>query len=322
MIARSFSKALMGAALVASLAVSGPAMAQSQGNKEPVKPFKVDKLVPQHEITYAIDTDPAHDRSMLVLDLSNGGRVLIRLMPEWAPHHIERIKTLVRQGFYDGIIFHRVIEGFMAQTGDPTGTGQGGSKLPDLQANSTMRRTCAGRSRWPAPTIPTRPTASSSSCSIRALRSIHKYTNFGRVISGMDAVDTIVRGEPPRTRPKSSRPRSWPTTSRARRLRRPERGDHGGHAQQVRLELIGGRRPEGAGGLPLALAMRLARQPMRVDLFDFDLPPRPLPCAPRVRAMRRGCSMWQEGPLWPIWACATCPRCCARATCWCSTIPA
>ncbi|HMO69317.1 MAG TPA: peptidylprolyl isomerase, partial [Novosphingobium sp.] len=63
-------------------------------------------------------------------DLSNGGRVTIRLMPEWAPNHVERIKMLVGQGFYNGIIFHRVIDGFMAQTGDPTGTGSGGSALP------------------------------------------------------------------------------------------------------------------------------------------------------------------------------------------------
>src|SRR3546814_18080265 len=63
-----------------------------------------------------------------------GGRVRIQLRPDLAPNHVERIKTLARRGFYDGVIFHRVIEGFMAQTGDPTGTGQGGSDLPDLKA--------------------------------------------------------------------------------------------------------------------------------------------------------------------------------------------
>ena len=82
-----------------------------------------------------VDMDQTHDRdNILLLDLSNGGRVVIRLMPKWAPHHVERIKLLARQGFYDGQIFHRVIDGFMAQTGDPTGTGGGGSKLPDLKA--------------------------------------------------------------------------------------------------------------------------------------------------------------------------------------------
>src|SRR4030095_1999998 len=82
-----------------------------------------------------IDTSPTSDpENILLLDLSNGGRVVIRLMPAWAPNHVERIKTLARQGFYNGIVFHRVIDGFMAQTGDPTGTGAGGSKLPDIKA--------------------------------------------------------------------------------------------------------------------------------------------------------------------------------------------
>jgi len=89
--------------------------------------------LPSPDVT--VDPDVTHDPdNVLFLDLSNGGRVAIRLMPQWAPHHVERIKTLTRQGFYNGIIFHRVIDGFMAQTGDPTGTGQGGSQLPNLKA--------------------------------------------------------------------------------------------------------------------------------------------------------------------------------------------
>src|SRR5687768_15291754 len=80
-----------------------------------------------------VNADPSVDPdNVLFLYLSNGGKVTIRLMPEWAPNHVERVKTLVRQGFYNGVIFHRVIDGFMAQTGDPTGTGTGGSQLPDL----------------------------------------------------------------------------------------------------------------------------------------------------------------------------------------------
>ena len=74
------------------------------------------------------------EENVLYLDLSTGGRVRIVMRPDVAPKHVERIRTLVRQGFYDGTIFHRVIDGFMAQGGDPTGTGQGGSKLPDLEA--------------------------------------------------------------------------------------------------------------------------------------------------------------------------------------------
>src|SRR4028118_1705355 len=70
----------------------------------------------------------------LVLNLDSGGDVVIRLRPDLAPGHVERIKTLVNEGFYDGVVFHRVIPGFMAQGGDPTGSGMGGSKLPDLKA--------------------------------------------------------------------------------------------------------------------------------------------------------------------------------------------
>src|SRR5690242_7409555 len=75
----------------------------------------------------------ANPANHLFLDLSNGGTVEIVLRPDLAPHHVERIQTLTRQGFYNGLTFHRVIPGFMAQGGDPTGTGEGGSKLPDLK---------------------------------------------------------------------------------------------------------------------------------------------------------------------------------------------
>ncbi len=198
MIARSFSKALICAALAASAVVSGPAMAQSRGEKAPAQPFKIDKVVPQHEITYAVDTDPAHDpENVLVLDLSNGGRVLIRLMPQWAPHHVERIKTLTREGFYNGIIFHRVIDGFMAQTGDPTCTGQGGSKLPDLQAEFNDAPHMRGTVSMARTNEPNSANSQFFIVFYPRFALDHKYTNFGRVISGMDAVDTIVRGEPP-----------------------------------------------------------------------------------------------------------------------------
>src|SRR5687767_11555608 len=78
----------------------------------------------------------ADRENTLVLETTKG-RVVIALRPDLAPGHVERIKTLARQGFYDGVVFHRVIDGFMAQTGDPTGTGTGGSKLPDLKAEFT-----------------------------------------------------------------------------------------------------------------------------------------------------------------------------------------
>ncbi len=141
-----------------------------------------------------VAADPANK---LILQLSNGGTVTIQLRPDAAPRHVQRIQTLVRQGFYDGTIFHRVIPGFMAQGGDPTGTGEGGSKLPDLKAefNSLphLRGTvAAARTEEPD-------TANSQFYIMFAPKASldGNYTVFGRVISGMDAVDKIAPGEPP-----------------------------------------------------------------------------------------------------------------------------
>jgi peptidylprolyl isomerase len=145
-----------------------------------------------------VDADQSHDPDNVVyLDLSNGGRIAIRLMPTWAPTHIERIKTLVKQGFYNGVIFHRVIEGFMAQTGDPTGTGQGGSPLPDLKAEFNMVPHMRGSVSMARTNEPD--TANSQFFIVFYPRFAldHKYTNFGRVIAGMDVADAIERGEPP-----------------------------------------------------------------------------------------------------------------------------
>jgi len=198
MASRLFTVLALGAALsIATL--PAPALAQRAPEKEAVKPIKVDPIKHAQTITYAVDTDQSHDPSnVLLLDLSNGGRVAIRLMPEWAPRHVERIKTLTGQGFYNGVIFHRVIDGFMAQTGDPTGTGQGGSKLPDLDAEFNdipHLRGTVSMARTDAPN-----SANSQFFIVFYPRFAldHKYTNFGRVIAGMDTVDAITRGEPPK----------------------------------------------------------------------------------------------------------------------------
>lgn len=160
---------------------------------------KADKAPPAAPaLPTMIDPDPAHDAgNVLHLDLSNGGRVSIRLMPAWAPSHVERIKTLVREGFYDGVIFHRVIEGFMAQTGDPTGTGTGGSKLPDLKAEFNAMPHLRGTVSMARTNDPD--TANSQFFIVFYPRFSldRKYTVFGRVIAGMDIVDLIERGEPP-----------------------------------------------------------------------------------------------------------------------------
>jgi cyclophilin family peptidyl-prolyl cis-trans isomerase len=145
-----------------------------------------------------VDPDPANEpANVLLLDLSNGGRVTIRLMPQWAPAHVERIKTLTQQGFYDGIIFHRVIEGFMAQTGDPTGTGGGGSQLPDLKAEFTAIPHLRGTVSAARTNDPDSANSQFFIVFYPRFALDRKYTVFGRVIAGMDVVDRIERGEPP-----------------------------------------------------------------------------------------------------------------------------
>lgn len=135
--------------------------------------------------------------NILLLDLSNGGRVAIRLMPEWAPQHVERIKQLARSGFYNGVVFHRVIDGFMAQTGDPTGTGQGGSQLPDLAAEFNKAPHLRGTVSMARTDEPDTANSQFFIMFYPRFALDNRYTNFGRVIAGMEYVDAIPRGEPP-----------------------------------------------------------------------------------------------------------------------------
>lgn len=135
--------------------------------------------------------------NMLVLDLSTGGRVTIQMFPTDAPAHVERIKTLTRQGFYNGVIFHRVIDGFMAQTGDPKGTGQGGSELPDLKAEFNRIPHLRGTVSMARTNEPDTANSQFFICFQPRFSLDNKYTVFGRVTSGMQFVDAIERGEPP-----------------------------------------------------------------------------------------------------------------------------
>lgn len=159
---------------------------------------KEEAPAPKPVLSAVVDADPSHDpENVLFLDLSNGGRVTIRLMPAWAPNHVERIKTLTREGFYNGIVFHRVIDEFMAQTGDPTGTGAGGSKLPDIKAEfNNIPHVRGSVSMARADNVDS---ANSQFFIVYYPRFAldRRYTNFGRVIGGMDAVDAIAKGEPP-----------------------------------------------------------------------------------------------------------------------------
>jgi peptidylprolyl isomerase len=135
----------------------------------------------------------------LVIELKTG-KVLVKLRPDLAPKHVERAKTLAKQGFYDGIKFHRVIDGFMAQTGDPTGTGTGGSKLPDLPAEFTpevYKRGSVGAARTQDPNSANSQFFICFGGGCRGLTG--QYTLWGEVIEGMEHVDKITKGEPPRT---------------------------------------------------------------------------------------------------------------------------
>jgi peptidylprolyl isomerase len=159
---------------------------------------------------FAPPATPAVDpENTLLLDLSSGGRVAIQLRPDVAPGHVARIKELARKGFYNGLTFHRVIEGFMAQGGDPAGDGTGGSQLPDLKAEFNGLphvRGAIAAARQGAPDDADAATVAAAENSANRqfyimlgtrLSLDRHYTVFGRVISGMNFVDGIEKGEPP-----------------------------------------------------------------------------------------------------------------------------
>ena len=140
----------------------------------------------------------ANELNTLVLNLDTGGDVVIRLRPDLAPGHVDRIRQLVEEGFYDGVVFHRVIPGFMAQGGDPTGTGRGGSNKPNLKAefsNAPHGRGAVSMARTPDPN-----SANSQFfiCTDDARFLDGQYSVWGEVTEGMEHVDALPQGEPPR----------------------------------------------------------------------------------------------------------------------------
>jgi peptidylprolyl isomerase len=138
------------------------------------------------------------DANTLTLTLSTGGDVVIKLRPDLAPGHVERIAGLARDGFYDGVVFHRVIPGFMAQGGDPTGTGMGGSKLPDLKAEFSSQPHVRGTCSMARSTNPDSANSQFFICFADASFLDRQYTVWGEVESGMEYVDALPTGEPVR----------------------------------------------------------------------------------------------------------------------------
>jgi peptidylprolyl isomerase len=138
------------------------------------------------------------DANTLTLTLSTGGDVVIKLRPDLAPGHVERITSLAKDGFYDGVVFHRVIPGFMAQGGDPTGTGMGGSKQPDLKAEFSGEPHVRGTCSMARAQSPDSANSQFFICFDDARFLDKQYSVWGEVESGMEHVDALPTGEPVR----------------------------------------------------------------------------------------------------------------------------
>ncbi len=183
--------------LLGALGLAVPAMAQKPNPADLKAPAKLPKMsAPTNIPGMLAQVDEAN---VLVLDLSNGGRVRIAMRPDAAPKHIERVKSLVGQGFYDGTIFHRVIDGFMAQGGDPTGTGTGGSELPDIEEEFNELPHVRGAVAMARAQDKNSANSQFYIVFQPVMKLDRNYTIWGRVIDGMKWVDAIEKGEPPET---------------------------------------------------------------------------------------------------------------------------
>jgi cyclophilin family peptidyl-prolyl cis-trans isomerase len=178
-----------------NMVVSDVAYAQGQRRpREPENTVPPLQLRPRTTPMQNIAPPALSPADTWVLDLSNGGRIQIQLRPDIAPHHVERIKTLTEQGFYNGLAFHRVIEGFMAQGGDPLGTGAGGSQLPDLHSEFNDLPHLRGAVAMARAQSPDSANSQFFIMFAPASSLDGQYTIWGRVVDGMDAVDKIKRG--------------------------------------------------------------------------------------------------------------------------------
>ena len=231
----------------------------------------------------------ADELNTLVLNLDSGGDVVIRLRPDLAPGHVARIRELVEEGFYDGVVFHRVIAGFMAQGGDPTGTGMGGSDKPDLKAEFSREPHVRGTASMARSQNPNSANSQFFICFDDARFLDNQYTVWGEVTEGMEHVDALPKGEPPREpgkivkasslrrRPGLSR-RAWrrrPVTARSPAPRRGSASSSPANARERGDELV-----------------LVARRRDRLEALAAELGSRP--ChrrrPRRARRRRRGCS--------------------------------
>lgn len=190
--------AVLTAALTTALFAVSPVLAQDvQPPAAPAAPTEVATPAPATPAPMAPEAYMNNPEFMLALDLSSGGRVVIQLRPDKAPQHVERLRTLARQGFYNGLTFHRVIEGFMAQGGDPAGNGTGGSTLPNVAAEFNDLPHVRGVLSMARNEDRNSANSQFFILLLPRLTLDNNYTAFGRVVSGMQFVDLIARGEPP-----------------------------------------------------------------------------------------------------------------------------
>jgi cyclophilin family peptidyl-prolyl cis-trans isomerase len=203
-VSRLIGQGMAAALLIGSIA---PALAQRQAEdvfKEAEMAARAKKEADalraeadKTEVKPLVATIPVTPDNVWVLDLSDGGRVRILLRPDVAPGHVERVKALTRQGFYNGVVFHRVIDGFMAQSGDPKGDGTGGSELPDLKQEFNWLPHMRGTVSMARAEGEDSANSQFFIMLMPRMQLDNKYTVFGRVIDGMAGVDAIPKGEPP-----------------------------------------------------------------------------------------------------------------------------
>ena len=195
----TFSRSLTAFLIAASAAfsVSGTSLAQEAVTPAPDPAAAAIAAARFNPPAIAPESVLNNPEQMLALDLSTGGRVVIQLRPDVAPQHVERIKFLARQGFYNGLTFHRVIEGFMAQGGDPAGNGSGGSAMPNLVQEFNGLPHVRGALSMARPEDRNGANSQFYIMLLPRLSLDRNYTVFGRVVSGIEFVDRIQRGEPP-----------------------------------------------------------------------------------------------------------------------------